>query len=539
MECIKILQLNTTSFNTSKKALSHYCKQFQPNIICLQETDIKTEKIKFENWKGRNWTIFPNKTTGLGVSTMIQQDTKGAFRKDLDNANIEGLWTEIEYGKESILIGNVYIPPKDHNQLELLDNHIANIKHSKLILLGDFNSKNKLWDDNAKYNNRMGKKLEEILTENDLNLCNTGATTCQTPNGSSAVDITATRGLPPATWSITPLSLIKTFHHGILITIPITDGRLPTPHKPLRFKTRNADWNEWKNQTDLQMHELPLPNNSVNPETDIDNRVKNLTTYITNSAEKVFGRQNICNKSKIWWSPKVTAAMKEQRKSRNKFQRHQTPHNKAQLQMATEHLQNTIDAAKKETKNYQLDQINKVKTSQEVWHRINKMLGNKQSSLVEPLQKQSDPGDYEFDDENISNRLAATHIHRIGTDESNFDNDFKLHVEKEVEEAISNSRQSTHNLKENAPFTMFELKAAIKKMNAASSPGPDSITMPLISNAGPLLLQHLLSIYNDGYNHGYFPKPWKVDNKIYIKKKPKRALPHRKSISATEPIQHT
>ena len=59
----------------------------------------------------------------------------------------------------------------------------------------------------------------------------------------------------------------------------------------------------------------------------------------------------------------------------------------------------------------------------------------------------------------------------------------------------------------------------IRDLNKNSSPGPDKITPELIQNGGKTLITCIAILLQDCYLLGYFPKCWKQDNRIYIKKK--------------------
>ena len=55
-------------------------------------------------------------------------------------------------------------------------------------------------------------------------------------------------------------------------------------------------------------------------------------------------------------------------------------------------------------------------------------------------------------------------------------------------------------------------------MNKDACPGPDSIPMRLLAKADINVLQQLTSIFDASLKLGYYPKPWKLDNSIYVKK---------------------
>ena len=70
-------------------------------------------------------------------------------------------------------------------------------------------------------------------------------------------------------------------------------------------------------------------------------------------------------------------------------------------------------------------------------------------------------------------------------------------------------------------FGKQHVKQAIKSSNINSAPGPDTITLDLIENGGDLLALCLTHLMLACYFVGYFPRPWKMENRIYLKKSDK------------------
>ena len=104
--------------------------------------------ISFKDWFCRNTTIYNNNKSGYGVATFIHPKLKKVFREDLYNDDIEAIWDEFEFNNETITLGNFYIPPKDYDQLLHVDNQLLKVSNPNAIILGDFNSRNLLWEDN-------------------------------------------------------------------------------------------------------------------------------------------------------------------------------------------------------------------------------------------------------------------------------------------------------------------------------------------------------------------------------------------------------
>ena len=183
-------------------------------------------------------------------------------------------------------------------------------------------------------------------------------------NGSSAVDITASSGIDLISWAITPLDLINTVHDGILITIHLERPRLNL-HKPLRFKTKDVDWENWKNVCEEKGKQLPQLPDTLTEEV-IDHHVNLMTSEIIELAKTHLGCQKFSDKSRPWFNDNVRTAMAHHRAAKSRFQKRQTPHNKDLYMKSKSELQNAIKQAKCDLENHQINEINKAKSSQEM-----------------------------------------------------------------------------------------------------------------------------------------------------------------------------
>ena len=77
------------------------------------------------------------------------------------------LWMVWKYcGMKSrlmVLIGNIYVPPNNEEQLHTPDKVLECLKNETIILLGDFNARNTAWDNHFKQNTKLGAILEDII----------------------------------------------------------------------------------------------------------------------------------------------------------------------------------------------------------------------------------------------------------------------------------------------------------------------------------------------------------------------------------------
>ena len=144
-------------------------------------------------------TNFQNKAMGIGVETLVSKAQKKIFRQDLSHKELEIIWNEMRIQGKKTLVGNIYIPPGNENHLHILDMELEKHKGENILLIGDFNSRNKMWDRNTN-NNRMGLLLDDIINQHGLYIkTNTGFTyqqsTMVSNSDKSTIDLTLTRGL--------------------------------------------------------------------------------------------------------------------------------------------------------------------------------------------------------------------------------------------------------------------------------------------------------------------------------------------------------
>ena len=110
----------------------------------------------------------------------------------------------------------------------------------------------------------------------------------------------------------------------------------------------------------------------------------------------------------------------------------------------------------------------------------------------------------------------------------NFDNYFKNLFETCLSDL---STDTVNNINENisvnalhdefldAPFTMFELEKALKKLKNNKSPGFDNVINEFLKLNTPLFKEVLLYVFNALYNNSYFPEAWSIGLIIPIFKK--------------------
>ena len=135
--------------------------------------------------------------------------------------------------------------------------------------MGDFNSRNKIWDKNLTRNTKMGNILEHMITQHNLFLSTDVDHTYHHSDlnenaGKSTIDLTLVRGLSNLHIRTRAFDLIKTRHMAIEILVNEQEKK---EKRNTHFRTKNADWSIWERilDTKLKNFQVSFPTN-INPE---------------------------------------------------------------------------------------------------------------------------------------------------------------------------------------------------------------------------------------------------------------------------------
>ena len=192
--------------------------------IFLQETNHNnsTTLENFKSCKVNMHAIFQNKTLGYGVETFLPNTTKNVFRQDLINQDLEMVCADLETNAKRVLIGNIYIPPNKIEQIHVLDRFLEDQRDKAIIILGDFNARNTLWDKHINQNSKMGTALEELIQRHgryvttDLDHTYQYSPNCHNPC-KSTIDLILSRAIHNLIVETREINNIKTRHKTIEI----------------------------------------------------------------------------------------------------------------------------------------------------------------------------------------------------------------------------------------------------------------------------------------------------------------------------------
>ena len=218
-----IIQWNCRSIKPSYKEIKGIMTNYNPDIICLQETLLKEKdnitSKGYNTYNQTNNSARDNQPTG--DSSIINKDQIPHAVLPLQT-NLQSIAIKVSLHQTIISICSIYIPPKHKLNKNEIENLIEQLP-TPIILMENFNAHSKMWECND--TNLTGKILESILESSELYILNDKTHTYLHPgNGTtSAIDLTL----------CSPL-IFMDFHWGV------HDYQCGSNHSPIFLKSKNC-----------------------------------------------------------------------------------------------------------------------------------------------------------------------------------------------------------------------------------------------------------------------------------------------------------
>ncbi|CAG4996055.1 unnamed protein product [Parnassius apollo] len=234
-------------------------------------------------------------------------------------------------GKKIFLI-SVYVEPNtdESNTINTLELFLQKTKNYSHIICGDFNGWHPLW--NSSRANRRGNIIADLLTTNDLNLCNSGnvptfETVTHNIHRESIIDLTLTSNLSSnriSNWKVDIEVCPSSGHNAITFELLINKNSIPKPKKLSTFKyhTQNVKW-EQVHTTFKEEVEKNIDLN-VNIEQfnsfELEQFIGNLTSAIQKSCDYLFPQKGGARNRAIWWNDELEQLKQKVIKNHHRIQ---------------------------------------------------------------------------------------------------------------------------------------------------------------------------------------------------------------------------
>lgn len=422
-------------------------------------------------------------------------------------------------GIRELLIINCYCPPHEKISpvLSKIENVIRTINFTEILIIGDFNSKNKLWG--SQINDEKGDEMLEFIIKHNLIILNEkdSPPTFRTERAKGWIDLTITNHnlhTNIAQWEV--LKNHNNSDHRYIKTVIKNVEPLEEYGITLKGQTKIIEHlqnDKWFTETQ----------NRINNVNDIENVVNILYKKIEELQNRYRKKkQPPKQKTNPWWTNELEIERKRVRAYRRRYQRSKGDiRQQFKKEYYKEHdiYNNMLEEAKnnswkqlctKTTKNpfnlpYKIAR-NQIKTSI-ILRSIMKENGEITTSLKETV---------EYLLESLYPNWRGNVIEDI-TQEGEL-NKATAAKDENTSEVRSNNKEDVSIFNNDLPFTEAEVTNIVKNLRKDVAPGPDNLKTTFIQAIYDKHKVFFLNLFNACLTVGHFPKRWKQSKVILIPK---------------------
>ena len=484
-----IVQWNCNSFSNKPQEISLLCHNYNPSILCLQETRTQIKLKGYTPYNKQGTQDRQGRSHG-GVGILVKNNLIHSIVPL--NTTLQAIAIQVTLHK-TITVCNIYIPPSSDRQAypKIEDfEHVVSQLPKPYILLGDFNAHNRLWG--SLNNNNEGQVIEELIDKQNLCLLNDGQPTFYSAAAGSKTHIDLTMCTPSIftdfSWEVTN-DTQDSDHFPILIS-----SNSHNPDVPQKWKLYKADWIAFKEQCSQELT-LEKHANEGHP---IESFTSMLQTIAGNTVPKTSG--NGQKPHKPWFNEDCAKAREERIEAWKRYEKNMTPENLVAFKLAKAKARRTFRQSMRSTWRDYVASLDDRAPIHKVWNMVGKMKG-RESSTVKHLTKDGRKITEVKDIANcIGETLQSTSSREGGREK------FQQHRRQEEKRPIDFGNNTDDNY--NTNFSMAELDNALRNSNN-SSPGPDNIPYEFLRQLPKTSKHCLLELYNQIWGTGAFPPSWK------------------------------
>lgn len=482
---INIMQWNAEGVSNKREELQHFLHENNVNICCIEETHLQEDKL----FKIRGYQVFRSDRKERkkgGVMTLVRNNINALETKTFME-EAEYLEVKANIGQSSINIVNFYCPNDKKLSLDTMQ-----IPESTFLIVGDFNSQSHSWGYNTI--DKRGETIEDWQDENHLILVNDPT---DTPTFySRRWHTTTTPDLAFCTDDIHQKISRKVCdqlggsdHRPVMLSIAETTT--PVHAQLPRWNYKKANWSKFEARTNEITRDIEIEGKNIN------NVVKALNTGILKAAKDSIPR-GVRKDYKPYWSNEIQATHDALTQAREDAELNPSQENNIKLQKCkAKHLRTKLECQRKGWRE-KTSSMDMEKDTKKLWN-LTKALndeGSKGEKITLLVEGQTATG------KDAANEFAKGY-------EAESNTDIPISRKKEVRtELRERLKAPTHEIMQK-DITMYEMKAAIRKMKKKKAPGPDNITNEMLQHLGNLALKTLLDILNLSWRQGQVPQCWK------------------------------
>ena len=520
---LRILQWNCDGIGNKMIELRKRAIDQNLDVILIQETKLDpTNKTPAIPGYAPFRTDRKNKKGG-GLITFVKNsvifEKKGEQSKDATDTQT----IRIKMNKKKwIDITNLYCPPAtsqayDNMNLRLATEIIPSSKDS--LIAGDFNAHCMIWDEIQPTDTR-GEELLDWCIDKELNIINDGSPTRVsrgTGNESTPdVSLSGSSWNNKLSWKVDePIG--SSDHNPIIMEVNAKIKHVSALDRSAKWKSKGVDWQAFTEEVENNITDLEAAR--LQP---LKVRISNFNKAILDAAKLKVGKTKPSRNSKPWMNRTVREKIAERNKLRKKVRTH-----RQEWLTACREVKEEIAKAKEESWREFLEESLPTSNEAEVWNVVRSLNGcpktnSPNEAMVHNGRRITSPV---AKADVFVEHYASVSNHNFSKEDRNINRLFRKRLDKA-------GNRGNH---ESPPYTMAELKRAVKKMRMKGAPGPDNIPPSFLKNLGERALIELLEIFNLSLNTGDLPQIWRNAIIIPLLKQGKPAS----SLASFRPISLT
>ena len=285
---LKVIQLNCSSYTTSKVEIQHLLDVHQPDVMMIQESWLNEKKVCKP--LGYHVERRDRVTARGGVGAMVKGGGLLTFIKDCsvsrskfsivqmvpldlgDDDVSEVLQVKLLWKESSVVFSNIYVPPirpagSEHRVQRfkadnVLEKCVSSCSVSQHIIAGDFNAHSTLWD-NYCVEDELGEDIHEWCMDANVDIANDGAVTYMSRADArkSTPDITISSvGLVVSDWRVK--QPISSDHLPVSFSVSFREPGEVERERTVPIKTKlsikKADWTLYNETTKKLIASWPM-----------------------------------------------------------------------------------------------------------------------------------------------------------------------------------------------------------------------------------------------------------------------------------------
>ena len=375
--------------------------------------------------------------------------------------------------------------------------------NENIILLGDFNAHNRLWEPHCTIDNAPSKEIIQFINNKGLVLLNDGSPTRHDINAGrlSALDLTfASPNLSGKSEWKAHDHLLGSDHYPVILELHTRYNF--TEYKPQpRWKLDQADWSLFR-QMLYSVNICIDENSSVN-----EKNTEFVDSLLDICNETIPKTKHVNSRKKVvpWWNNECAEVVKAKRKAQTKLRRYRTEYHLLDYRNKREFSKQTLLRIKKECWEQFCSQLTYKTNSRVLWNQIKKFNGKPfkpvSTLVVNNIRYSENRQKAEIlTDQYV--KVSSDETHCIEFQRKKIDEDLRINRLFEDNMELDNDQPY------NAYFTIKELKIALNsKKNSA--PGADTIHYEMLKQLPERNKYTLLKLINKSWEKGELPIAWK------------------------------